>query len=98
MKKRMTTGEKIEMDVVKKALNRPNMTIEQFRNNEVYDLPRTAARRIDAAIRRAARDGWNAGRVYEELTYSDTNYSPEAAKNMRDAFEKKYGMKKGAKK
>lgn len=53
-----TVGEKIELDGVRVALYRPNITLDQFRHEAVYDLPRKRAKKIDSAIKRAVKEAW----------------------------------------
>jgi len=82
-KKRATVGERILMRCY-------GASIVELRTEPPWSRE---VKYIDAAIRRAARDGWNYGRDYEEQVNSETNYSPEAAGKIRAHLEKKYGVK-----
>ena len=55
-KKKATVGERIELNGVREALCRWNLTLDDFRTAAVYVIPRKRAKAIDRAIRKAAKD------------------------------------------
>lgn len=87
-----TVGEKIELEGVRIALCRPNITLDQFRHGSVYDLPKQRARRIDAAIKRAVKDAWEAGNLFSTVCASDV-YGIESVGSIKYRIERKYGVR-----
>ena len=70
MAKKATVGERIELNGVREALCRPELTIDGFRTGAVYAIPRKRAKAIDRAIRKAAKDAAKAERGRVEVVLS----------------------------
>jgi len=62
-RKRMTAGERVELESINADRGPADrVTIADFRDNPVWCYHRLQARRIDAAIRKAAWEGYWVGR------------------------------------
>ncbi len=84
---KMTVGERIQLDAVREALLRPDMTLDEFRSRSALDGCRKSARRIDAAIRKAANAAaWDVKlNQPNESSYAwtEAKYGPRPAKKAR---------------
>ena len=78
---RGTVGEKIVISV----FGGPLHGVREYQSGE-YANRRTAARRIDSALRRAVKDAYHAG-------YCDSQWFLSKPKEQKKRIEKKYGIK-----
>lgn len=82
-KKKATVGERIELNGVREALCRPELTIDGFRTGAVYAIPRKRAKAIDRAIRKAAKDAATAER--ERIVKQLSDYEEAARRQPQHA-------------